>query len=513
MLAIELPAPAGNISPEASPLRDLLESARAGVLAVSHDQVAPLAVGGTLVTWTAWEASSGAARTAVAKRSAYVYVFGVSGDDHATAGNHAAKVARDSSGRVHVAWLDSGRPGQEPAVMYRRGIPDDRSGIVSWETDPFRVSDGSAAWNSYVALEASDHAVHLTWWGGRTTNYRRLVRDGGAWRWDPIRDTRAPGPGHDSGPDIAVRSDDEIHVLTPAGNYAITRDGGATWAPDQVPGVPGARMKLPGLALDANGNSHVVFTAVVRGGGNQPPALRNGYWELRYIRRQVGGGWVDAHHVLAGFPEWSDPGKGQDRLADWADVAVDARGAVHVVWHGTANTHAYGRDEAFYIRRPAAGPRAWSPWEAPQALLRADPGPVVHSFAPALAVDPAGDLVLPVFFVDMAKSGRAAFDSVMRIVRAGRVEGPPPLALGNRAGGSRQRASPRRLERVVPDPGAPGGARDGRTRLARRRAHRRHPERAQITAFDHPSARRDHGPGGIGPLTSTRGLGAGRRRI
>jgi hypothetical protein len=432
MLAIELPAPAGNISPEASPLRDLLESARAGVLAVSHDQVAPLAVGGTLVTWTAWEASSGAARTAVAKRSAYVYVFpfgqtpiGVSGDDHATAGNHAAKVARDSSGRVHVAWLDSGRPGQEPAVMYRRGIPDDRSGIVSWETDPFRVSDGSAAWNSYVALEASDHAVHLTWWGGRTTNYRRLVRDGGAWRWDPIRDTRAPGPGHDSGPDIAVRSDDEIHVLTPAGNYAITRDGGATWAPDQVPGVPGARMKLPGLALDANGNSHVVFTAVVRGGGNQPPALRNGYWELRYIRRQVGGGWVDAHHVLAGFPEWSDPGKGQDRLADWADVAVDARGAVHVVWHGTANTHAYGRDEAFYIRRPAAGPRAWSPWEAPQALLRADPGPVVHSFAPALAVDPAGDLVLPVFFVDMAKSGRAAFDSVMRIVRAGRVEGPP----------------------------------------------------------------------------------------
>jgi hypothetical protein len=435
MLAVEVPDPrADGVLPDASPLRELLGAASAGALAVRHNQVDRVPIGPTRVTWTASSppGTNNVATPAVITRSEYVYVFpfgqtpiGVSGDDHATAGNHAPKVARDESGRIHVAWLDGGRKGKGIRVLYRSGVPDPRSGTVAWDTEPIRVSDDrSEVWNSYVALEASARAVHFAWWGGRTTNYRRLAHTPDGWRWGPVRDIGVPGAPDDTGPDIAVRGEDEVHVLTPRGAYAVSNDHGVTWARDQVPSA-GARMKPPGLALDADGNAHVVFTALVRGGGEPSPTrLKNGYWELRYVRRQAGGGWVDAHHVLAAFPEWGDHGVGRDTLADWADIAIDRRGSIHVVWHGTARTHTYGRDEAFYARRPSAGNGTWGAWEPPQALLRIEGQSPIHSYAPALAVDPVEDLVVPVFFTDLAGAS-GVFGSMMRVSRSGKIDGPP----------------------------------------------------------------------------------------
>jgi hypothetical protein len=435
MLVVEIPERGADaISPDAPPLSDLLRAASAGPLVVGHDRLGRLPIGATRVTWTARPPDApGGAGAPTATRSAYVYVLpfgqipiGISGDDHATAGNHGSKVARDESGRIHVAWLDGGRPGKGHRVMYRRGLADSRTNTVVWETDPTRVSDGrSEVWNSYVAMEANARAVHLAWWGGRTTKYRRLDRATDGWRWGPVQDIGVPGAGDDTGPDLAVRGDDEIHVVTPSGAYGVSRDRGATWLRDRVPTPPG-RFKPPAFALDGEGNAHVVFTSIVRAREQQPSASRpkNGYWELRYVRRQAAGGWVDGHNALAAFPEWRDRGSGYDILADWPDVAVDRRGNIHIVWHGTVNTHTYGKDEAFYARRPRAGDGTWGPWEAPQALLRFEGKPTVLSYAPSLAVDPVEDLVVPVFFADVA-SGK--FGSMFRAVRAGRIEGAPVM--------------------------------------------------------------------------------------
>src|SRR5262245_820876 len=60
MLAVELPAPElKEIAPNASPMKELLEAARADGFKVTHDRNDPLPLGRTVVTWTAWEGEAG----------------------------------------------------------------------------------------------------------------------------------------------------------------------------------------------------------------------------------------------------------------------------------------------------------------------------------------------------------------------------------------------------------------------------------------------------------------------
>lgn len=376
---------------------------------------------------------------------AYVYVFpfgqtpvGVSGDDHATAGNHSPKVARDGSGKLHMVWLDGGRPGMRPRVLYRRAAQNPDTGAITWETEPLRVSDPSSeGGNSYAGIEASDSAVHLVWVGIGTTRYRRLLRRSDQWILEPTRDTRATGSEGDNGPDLAVRGDNEIHVITPSGRYAVSRDGGARWTLDQLPTPPNTVLKGPALAVDDLGNAHVVFTSKVRA----PAAFsskrpNNGYSELRYVRRQPDGRWLDAQNVLAAAAEWADQRNGWDILADWSDVVVDAAGHIHVAWHGTVRSHIFGNDEAYYLRRPATGRATWGPWEPPQALhpVNAARGEYL-SFAPSLTVDVASGLTLALVFFDTDAGGHYIFDTDAVVLRNGVLEAPPrPLSRMARTG-------------------------------------------------------------------------------
>jgi hypothetical protein len=454
MPGLELPAGMrSGIPADASPMKELLASATAGGLRVTHDRAGYVfPVGGTRVTWTAWE---GEPRTSPPKavKSGNVYVFpnglmpvGLSMDDRATSGNHAAKVVRDGAGRIHLAWLDTGRPGIGDKVMYRRGVQDPASGAVRWETDPLVVAD--AAWDSHLAVAASAHAVHFAWFQDGTNRYRRLVDRDGSWVFDPPRDTRAEGRAWDNGPDIGVRGDDEIHVITATGVYAVSTNGGAWWKRENVPLPAGASIKGPALSLDSTGNSHVIYTAMYR--GTRYPEWRyndpNGaYWELRYVRRQADGKWVDEQNVLAAFPDWRDfnadksgdddrdssdgDNDAWDSLADWADVAVDDAGTIHVAWHGPVNGHIFGNDEAFYARRPASGAGDWGAWESPVPLYPKDPAKGhTFSYAPSLCTDASSSFVLAVVFFETTPghpgvpgdTGSQLFDSILRVIRSGK---------------------------------------------------------------------------------------------
>jgi hypothetical protein len=440
-LAVELPrAGMTELSPDAPPLRELLAGATAGGLRVTHDRSAPLRIGPTEVTWTAWEGvphQSGVRGT----RRAWVYVFphgttpvGVTHKYNALAANHSAKIVRDATGRIHMAWLET-RPGpggrRVGRVVYRRAAQDETTGRLTFETDVMPVSEpGGGGPGSYLAVEASPSAVHLAWFGGRTTLYRRLVFRGGVWSFERVRDTGAPGSAHDTGPDMGVRGDDEIHIVTPTGHYAVSTNGGAGWSRDRLP-APGPPFKNTAIAVDREGHAHVVFTVLRRHLKSWSSDRPNGgYWELAYARRRPGGGWVDAQNVLAASPAWADAGRERDVLADWADIAVDAGGSLHVAFHGTANTGIYGRDEAHYVRRPAVGPGAWGPWEAAKPLHPIDrAGGTLFSFAPALSVAPEGDVVVALVFFELRDYPREIFDSDAVIVRGGIVEGPPiPLS-------------------------------------------------------------------------------------
>jgi hypothetical protein len=448
---LEMPAEAkSTIAAEESPMKELLASASARGLKITHDRKGYLfPIGDTLVTWTAWEGEPDVSAVKAVK-SGHVYVFkngqipvGLSLDDHATAGNHATKIARDSAGRIHMAWLDSGRPEVGDKIMYRRGVQDPVSGAIQWETGPVIVA--AAAWDSHVALAVSANAVHFAWFQAETGRYRRLVHRDGAWSFEPLRDTKATGRAWDNGPDLAVRGDDEIHLLTAEGVYAISNNGGVSWTKEKVPVPAGASIKGPALDLDSAGNSHVIFTACFRNSKysewhyNDP---NGAYWELRYVRRQVGGAWTDAQNVLAAFPEWSDFRRGKitgtdeswDSLADWADVAVDEVDNVHLAWHGPVNTHIFGNDEAYYTRRPASGKGSWRAWETPSALYPKDESKGhFFAYAPSLCTDALTKLVFPVVFFETTPghpgvpgdTGDQVFNSIFRIVRDGILEGVP----------------------------------------------------------------------------------------
>jgi hypothetical protein len=437
MLAVELPGPdVAELAPGDSPLRELLEAASARGLAVTHDLTRPVGAGAHDITWTAWAGTQGQS-AARGTRSARIYVFpfgqtpaGLSGDDRATVGNQSPKVVRDAWGRAHMVWLDSNRPGRGIRVMYRRAAADPTTGAVAWETEAIRVGDqDSEVWNSYPVIEASANAVHVAWAGPRTVRYRRLVRAGDTWAFEPIRDTRVPGPGEDWAPGLAARGDGEVHLLTPTGGYAVSADGGRTWTADRVPVPPGTALKGPALAVDPRGNSHVTFIGLVRspaGGFTSYGKQHGAYWTLRYVRRRAGGGWEDAQDALAGYPEWRDPGTRDDLLVDFADVAVDGRGNIHLAWHGSANTRAYSYDEAFYMQRAPTGPDRWGPWTSIQPLHPLAPAQGDHfSFAPSLSVDEPSGAVLAALFVDTVPAVGKRFDAVARVLRDGRLDGPP----------------------------------------------------------------------------------------
>ena len=431
MLAIELPGAAISIAPDVSPLKDLLASPVAPGLKVTHDVRAPLPLGATSVTWTAWAGTPGEG-TPAATKQAWVYVFpygqtpaGVSGRHDATAGNHSAKIVRDSSGRVHVAWLDAARPGLGTTVLYRSGVQDPVTGRFAWDTPVSRLTPPGAA-VGMGGLEVSQNAVHFVWATDTSTRYLRVVRVGQGLRSGPVRDTRAVGGAYDNGSDLAVRGDNEIHVLTYTGQYAISTNGGVSWKVEQVP-WPTSETKNPALAVDPLGNAHVVFVQKVRIPKEWKSGQPNGaYWQLRYVRRAAEGGWTDAQDVLAAFPEWGDQGMSRDVLADWPDIAADRAGSIHVGFHGTANSGKYGQDEAFYVRRPATGPGAWGAWERPVPLHPVNRAAGhSQSYAPSFSLDPATDTVVAVVFFDNQDQSHEAFDADALLLRGGKIVGKP----------------------------------------------------------------------------------------
>ena len=440
VLAIELPAPGvSELAPTASPLRELLEAARLQGQPAAHNVTRPLRAGTT--TAVTWSATDGSGRTVTRTEPLHVFPFGqapvgVSRIERATGGNNAPKIARDAEGKVHMVWLDAGRPGTEPRVLYRRASTDPQTGAVTWETDPLMVSTRTTvSQGPFPALRISKGAVHIAWAGpNESTKYRRLVRTGTGWTPEAIRDTRAPGGQWDKGPGLDVRGDDEIHVISPSGRYAFSKDGGTFWSRDALPRPPAGSIKGPALAVDALGNSHVVYTVKVRSPASWSSGRPNrAYWELRYARRAPDGTWAEGLNVLAGQPGWAEPTNDDDVLADWPDIAVDGAGNVHVGWHGTANTHIYGRDEAFYARRPATGPGAWGAWEAPQLLFARPAGSRGHySFAPSLSVDTDGDVAFALTFADLTQNLDLKMDSMARMLRGGRLQGAP-VALSTRA--------------------------------------------------------------------------------
>jgi hypothetical protein len=426
VLSVEMPVDKTAIAPTDPPLRDLLAAAKGNWPHITTDLKRNLPVGAARVTWSAWNGEPGAG-TPAATRTATIFVLpngllqaGASADEAATAANGAVHIARDGNGRVHMVWVDSGRAGVATGPVYRRGFVGD-DGIARFETPPTYFAEGAPAdWNAYPGLAVSGNTVDVVWQGGGKAWARRLTQGASGYVWGPARDTGARSEGRDTGPSVATNGN-AVHLITPTGIYALSIDGGQSWRTDPMPIPTGQSVKTASLALDSAGTVTIAFSSIVRnrkeGGTSEDPG---GYWQLRIIQRTPDGRWTGAADALAEFPTWGEPFPGQDALADWSRVGVDRARGLHLLWHGTAVSHLYDNDQAFYAYRPAGGR-----WRQPVPLVAQDAGRgIKFSFAPSLTLD--GERAFATVFHDVYQGERwAGFDTVLVPLSDGVPDGAP----------------------------------------------------------------------------------------
>lgn len=416
--AIELPIGArGSLAPNESPLVDLLGAAIAGPLRVTHDLIGPAKLGVTPITFTAWAGAPNA--SAVVTRTTMPLLIlpygqtpiGVSTDERASASNNIARVVRDESGTLHVAWLEA-RAGGRASVMYRRGPGRLGSTEAQWDLPAQSLSDErTMSLNAYVGLTVIPGGVMASWQGPDGIVLRRIMASPAGWRPEPPIQTGVPSTGREMGPSVVARGN-EIALLTPAGLLARSTDRGATWTTETTPFPPGKQPKNMAMDADSQGRLHIAFAWMID----------DQYWELRYVRRETDGKWVDAQNVLADVPRWQRPNDAGQVLADFPSIRIDHRDGIHLAWHGTATTRKFGGDETHYRYRAAAAGGGWENWRAEQTLWPNDPALSRGAYGPAMSLDAATDSVIALsFFVD----GGDFEHTGLRFLRGGELRGDP----------------------------------------------------------------------------------------
>jgi hypothetical protein len=427
-LAVELPAGVTGLGVDDEPIKALIAAAHPDAAHPDGEHIRITAMlprdrigaGVWRVIWSAWDA--GARDRPVARRESFLFVLphgmipvAMSGKVDATAGNNATHIARDPSGYVHMVWTDSWRQGARDGAMYRRArvLPD---GTAQFETGILDLGQHPSDWTAMPALAVAGDTVHFAWQSSGTVRYRSLTRDGDAWRWSDEADTQAPSPGRDTGPSIAADAN-AVHILTPAGIYTSSRDGGLTWATEPVPFGTDQHVKTVSLALDSEGRPLAAASSVVL---SQRPLSADqghgGYWTIRLARRTAPGTWERLPGPVDGRPEWAAPDQpNQDVLTDWVRVLEDRAGAIHVTWHGTAVSRIFGNDRAYYAWRAPDGT-----WRAPIPLRDPDPDRGIGwSYAPSLTLDEDRALALSFYAMHVGRQDRG-YDSDLRLFRDGR---------------------------------------------------------------------------------------------
>jgi len=240
------------------------------------------------------------------------------------------------------------------------------------------------------------------------------------WVLGPVSDTGAMSRAEDQGPAVALDTRGGVHIVTPNGVYGFSGDGGRSWKIESIPLPPAMRVKTASLAVDPLGIVHVAFTAPVTRVIRPAAGKLGQYWQLRTISRAADGKWFGTANVLEGAPGWGEPSGPDDVLADWARIAADPKGGMHLTWHGTAYSRQYAHDAAFYAwQKPGAA------WRTPIALLprnsAREGSSAPFSYAPSLALD--GERALALTFYDVFDGPKVQyFDTALSAFAQGRVE-------------------------------------------------------------------------------------------
>jgi len=167
-------------------------------------------------------------------------------------------IATDSSGNIHVVWVDS-TPGNNE-IYYKRST----DGGSTWTTKRLTWNAGGS-YSLAIATDTSGN-IHIVWVDSTPGNdeiYYKRSTDGGS-TWSTKRLTW--NAGYSWSPAIATDSSGNIHIVwedkTPGNDeiyYKRSTDGGLTWQPAKRLTWNAGYSWSPAIATDSSGNIHVVW--------------------------------------------------------------------------------------------------------------------------------------------------------------------------------------------------------------------------------------------------------------
>jgi hypothetical protein len=253
-------------------------------------------------------------------------------------GSQSGAIAVDSTGRLHVIWVELLGPWPYNEEIYYRMSTDAGNTWTSSRRLTWTSDDSSRP----EMASYSSAGVHVVWQDYSTGDwdiyYKKSTDGGDTWTSSKRLTWSSAGTWN---PSIAMDSSGNPHVVwddTTPGNgeiyYKNSPDGGAAWTSSQRLTWNSGTSAFPAIAVDPSDNLHVVWF------DNTP-----GNFEIYYrMRPYKGAPWKASQRLT-----WNSGTSSGPR------VAADSFGHLHVVW--SDNTPG---NEEIYWKTSADGGASWS---------------------------------------------------------------------------------------------------------------------------------------------------------
>jgi hypothetical protein len=271
-------------------------------------------------------------------------------------------IAVDSQGTVYVVWQDDTVGGS--GLLYSTLS----AGDGNWSTPQSISGTSSISASPRIAVDQQG-SLHVVWQdsiGGEPGIYWAVRSSDGSWSTpQQITGTSA----NSSAPDVAVDAQGNPHVVweeeLAEGNTDIiyaTKSDESDWLTQNISNDHEGSAS-PSIAIDDQGNLHVVWQG-------DPLQITGGYLDILYTAKPSNGDWsapVDISH--------------NQRPSAHARIAVDGEGNPHVVWEETY-------DEYATDIRPRYNTKSGGNWLAqPENILPSSTEGIMFCH-PDIAVDP-----------------------------------------------------------------------------------------------------------------------------
>jgi hypothetical protein len=312
-----------------------------------------------------------------------------------TCENNGWALANDLTGRIHVLWCDWRPAGSVPQIYYKVYTP-----AAGWNYDTAVTNTGREELDPSAGVDSLGN-LYVAWQGADQQNYQQIQyrKHDASLGWGSIMLVTS-GSYRRFSPSLAVEGKDTVHIvwfgydaLSPTQRQIFYRTRTlAGWMAQETLTSGPCDPSYPSVAVDRSGNAHVAWW------GKADPM--SGIYHILYRRRTRSGGWGPVEQVTTSSAAKSAPSIAVDRNGDihvvWHEgtagleqiyygrksgafwdpplpltssayaklhpsVGVDTSGRVHVAWWGKdAATPTV--DQIFYRQRTAGG------WQTQQQL-------------------------------------------------------------------------------------------------------------------------------------------------